>query len=372
MRIVVDYRAALRARTGAGAYVHELVRAYTACHHDEVALFSSSWKDRVAAGTGPALRARVVDRRVPVRCLNYLWHRRAWPPIEWLAGAADVVHAGHPLLVPARAAAQVVTVHDLYFLSHPEDTRAEIRRDYPARARDHARRADAVVTSSAYTRAALVNAFDLDSSRVHLVRPGAPAWQTLGRGPNIPRGGYALFIGTLETRKNLGVVLDAYELAARPGGALPPLVLAGGVGPGGGMWLERVRQSPLSGVVSYRGYVADAEREALFAGARMVVLPSWDEGFGLPALEAMAAGIPVAVSNRGALPEVVGSAGVQLEPGDPAAWSAAIERLSHDDEWARDRAAAGLERARAFSWENAAQALRAAYVSAVERRRQRT
>ena len=101
MRVLVDYRPALRARTGAGAYVHGLVRAYTACHGDAVTVFSSSWKDRVAPGTGAALNARVVDRRVPVRWLNYLWHRREWPPVESMAGPADVVHAGHPLLIPA-------------------------------------------------------------------------------------------------------------------------------------------------------------------------------------------------------------------------------------------------------------------------------
>ena len=227
------------------------------------------------------------------------------------------------------------------------------------------------MTSSAYTRDTLLKTFDLDPARVHLVRPGAPAWATLGQAAHAPRDGYVLFIGTLDARKNLGVVLDAYEQPAARTHRLPPLVVAGGIGPGGDAWLERMRRAPLSASVSYRGYVPDADREALFAGARAVVLPSWDEGFGLPALEAMAAGIPVVVSNRGALPEVVGTAGVIVDPADPQAWVAAIERLAHDEDWARDRGAAGLERARAFTWDDAAQALRAAYLAAVQRRRQR-
>ena len=371
MHIVVDYRPALRARTGAGAYVHGLIRAYTARHDGQVTIFSSSWKDRVAADTAATLQAHVIDRRVPVRWLNYLWHRRAWPPIETLAGPADVVHAAHPLLIPARHAAQVVTVHDLYFLARPGDTRAEIRRDYPRLARDHAARADAVVTSSAYTRDTLLKTFELDPSQVHLVRPGAPGWTRLGREPQVPADGYVLYIGTLDARKNLGVVLDAYEQSAGQNRRLPPLVVAGGIGPGGGAWLERIRRAPLSSTVTYRGYVPEPEREALFAAARMVVLPSWDEGFGLPALEAMAAGIPAVVSNRGALPEVVGSAGVLADPADPQAWTAAIERLAGDDGWARERGAAGLDRARTFSWEDAANALHAAYLTAVQRRRQR-
>jgi glycosyltransferase involved in cell wall biosynthesis len=371
MRVLVDYRPALRARTGAGAYMHGLVRAYTARHDDDVAVFSSSWKDRVPPDTGATLRARVVDRRVPVGWLNYLWHRRSWPPVESLAGPADVVHAAHPLLIPARNAAQVVTVHDLYFLTNPESTRAEIRRDYPELARAHARRADAVVTSSAYTRDALLAAFDLDPARVHLVRPGAPTWRQLGHAPHAPRDGYVLFIGTLDTRKNLGVVLDAYEHLTAQGRRVPRLVVAGGAGPGGAAWLERLTHAPLNAVADYRGYVPEPEREALFLGARTVVLPSWDEGFGLPALEAMAAGIPVVVSRRGALPDVVGPAGILADPADPQEWAQALDRLAQDDAWACERGAAGLEQARAFRWDDAAHALRAAYVDAVRSRRQR-
>ncbi len=130
MQILVDYRPALRARTGVGEYMHQIIRAYTARNDDEVAVLCSSWKDRPAAGLAAELNAQVIDRRVPVRALNYAGHRLEWPPVEWLAGRFDVVHAAHPLAIPARAAAQVVTIHDLFFLAEPERTRAEIRRDY--------------------------------------------------------------------------------------------------------------------------------------------------------------------------------------------------------------------------------------------------
>ena len=134
VRILVDYRPALRQRTGVGEYIHQLVRAYTAAHADEeVLLFTSSWKDRPASTVAADTGARVVDRRIPVRILNYLWHRREWPPAEMLAGPVDVAHSAHPLLLPARRAAQVVTIHDLFFLSErSEDATAEIRRDYAA------------------------------------------------------------------------------------------------------------------------------------------------------------------------------------------------------------------------------------------------
>jgi len=373
MRVLVDYRPALRARTGVGEYMHELVRAYTASHPaDDVAVFTSSWTDRPAPGTAAVLRARVVDRRLPVSVLNYLWHRTEWPPVEWLAGEADVVHAAHPLLIPSARAARVVTVHDLFFLSHPEQTAGEIRRDYAPLAAAHARRADAVIAVSQYTRAQVIERLGVDANRVHVCSSGARAWTTLGQAPNLPAGGYVLFIGTLEPRKNLGVLLDAYERLAARGGAVPPLRIAGGTGPGAEAWLERMRRPPLDGLVRYVGYVADQEREALFAGARTLVLPSLDEGFGLPALEAMSAGIPVVVSNAGALPEVVGDAAVIFNPSDADALAYALGRLATDEAWARERASAGLTRARAYTWEASARALGRVYDAALSRRAART
>jgi glycosyltransferase involved in cell wall biosynthesis len=369
MRVLVDYRPALRARTGVGEYMHELVRAYTASHPaDDVAVFTSSWADRPAPGTADALRARVIDRRVPVAVLNLLWHRAEWPPVEWLAGAADVVHAAHPLLIPSTRAARVVTVHDLYFLSHPERTTAEIRRDYAALAASHARRADAVIAVSQYTRRQAIERLGVDADRVHVCSSGARRWARLGQGPNLPAGGYVLFIGTLEPRKNLGVLLDAYERLAARGGPVPPLRIAGSAGPGAEAWLDRIGRPPLDGVVRYIGYVADDAREALYAGARTLVMPSLDEGFGLPALEAMSAGIPVVASHAGALPEVVGDAGVLFNPSDADALAHALSRLTTDDAWAMERAAAGLMRARAYTWDTAARALGRAYDDAVARR----
>ena len=138
MRVLIDYRSALRGRSGVGEYVHRLVAALLAAFPSntsprqlDVALFSSSWKDRLTLSSDLD-GAQAVDLRVPVSVLNLAWHRLGWPPVELLAGAAvDVTHSLHPLLLPTRDAAQVITIHDLNFLAHPERTRAEIRRDYP-------------------------------------------------------------------------------------------------------------------------------------------------------------------------------------------------------------------------------------------------
>lgn len=371
VRILVDYRPALRERTGVGEYVHELVRAYTAlpaARDDEVVLFTSSWKDRPAEGLDRELKARVVDRRVPVKALNYVWHQLELPPVEWLAGRADVVHGQHPLLIPARRAAQVVTIHDLFFLTSPEGTRAEIRRDYVHLTPAHARRAHAVVTSSHYSAGRIVRELGVAADAIHVCPPGAPEWRTLGRGPNVPADGYILFLGTLEPRKNIGLLLDAYAQVLERLRRAPTLVLAGRTTPDAGAWLDRIARAPLAGHVEHRGYIPAPDREQLFAGARVLVMPSLDEGFGLPVLEAMAAGVPVVASNRGSLPEVVGDAGALVDARDAKALASAIVQTVEDEAYARACAERGLERAATFSWARTAAAMRRTYFSAAARR----
>ena len=112
MRVLIDYRPALRERSGAGEYTHQLAKALLASGTVDLTIFSSSWKDRLSPDADLA-GAVLLDRRIPVRLLNLLWHRGEWPPVEALsAGRFDVVHSSHPLLMPSRDAAQVITIHD--------------------------------------------------------------------------------------------------------------------------------------------------------------------------------------------------------------------------------------------------------------------
>jgi glycosyltransferase involved in cell wall biosynthesis len=367
MRILADYRPALRERTGVGEYLHRLIGAYAAAHPGEVTLFTSSWKDRLAPSVASELGVAAIDRRIPVRVLNLLWHRTGWPPVESVAGDFDVVHAAHPLLIPARRAAQIVTIHDLFFLWHPQQTSAEIRRDYAALAGRHARRAHAVVTSTEHGKRLVSDHLGVPPERVYVCPPGIPVWHTLGRAPHVPRDGYVLFVGTLEPRKNVGALLDAYELLLQRRADVAPLVLVGRPTREAAGWLARITRPPLAGHVRHLGYVAGEERERVFAGARVVVMPSLDEGFGLPALEAMSAGIPVVASNRGSLPEVVGSGGLLFDPAEPAALAAALEQLLGDENVSASWGLAGLTRARDFSWAAAVSTLRRAYSDAITR-----
>jgi glycosyltransferase involved in cell wall biosynthesis len=373
VRVLIDYRPALRQRTGVGEYIHHLVRtlAMQTSAVDDIAVFTSSWKDRPAEHLCSELGASVIDRRVPVRVLNYLWHRAEWPPIEMLGlgGNVDVVHAAHPLLIPTRNAAQVITIHDLFFFTHRDSTQAEIRRDYGELAPAHARRADAIVVNSAYTARIVHTTFGVPKQSIHVCPPGAPVWTSLGQVPNVPSDGYILFIGTLEKRKNLGALLDAYSWLRQERRSIPPLVIAGRSTPDAQPWLERLSRPPLAGHARYIGYAAD--KEQLYSGARLVVVPSLDEGFGIPVLEAMAAGVPVVAANRGALPEVLGDAGVLVDPTEAEQIASAIHRMVNDDAFAKRCAEYGLARARRFSWKCAAASLRCAYEAAIDTHRRR-
>jgi glycosyltransferase involved in cell wall biosynthesis len=371
VRVLIDYRSALTSRTGVGEYTHKLVAALAGepqCANGrpslELTIFSSSWKDRLHL-TPDLENVQPIDRRLPVSVLNFAWHRLGWPSAELLTGRTfDVTHSLHPLMLPSRAAARIVTIHDLNFLTYPDRTHAEIRRDYPALARAHAHRADRVIVVSRYTADAVERELGVPSDRISICSPGAPDWTPRAKSPE---DGYILFFGTLEARKNVGALLDAYEQLAGDR-SVPELVLAGRPTPDAHAWLERLERPPLRGRVRHVGYVDPSNRRALYDGARLLVQPSFDEGFGLPVLEAMTAGVPVVAANRGALPEVLGGAGVLVDTSDPPAFAEALQRIARDEALAALCVARGLQRAAQYRWSTTAARVQEAYRLALEHR----
>jgi glycosyltransferase involved in cell wall biosynthesis len=365
--ILIDYRPALRQRTGVGEYVHGLATSLAARldRGDSLIVFSSSWKDRLARSSVPG--AHHVDARIPVRLLNLGWHRLEWPPVEWLAQPIDIVHSLHPLLIPSRSAAQVVTVHDLHFLDSPQHTTAEIRRDYVVLAQTHVRRADAVVVNSKYTWNQVVERIGIDATRVSVCYPGRPAWTPRTTPSHV---GPILFVGTVEPRKNLSRLIEAYALVIGRRPDAPDLVIAGRMMMSRGEIFQTAKSAgAVENRVKFTGYIEESERQRLLSEASMLVLPSLEEGFGIPALEAMTIGLPVVASNRGALPEVVTDAGILVNPEDVRGLAHAMERLLLDANLRRSLAARGIERAAHFTWESSAASLYDAYRAAVARKR---
>jgi glycosyltransferase involved in cell wall biosynthesis len=367
VRILLDYRPALRHRTGVGEYAHELARALVATSPgpaEELLLFSSSWKDRLPSDAVPG--ATVIDRKIPVRALNLAWHRLGRPRVERLAGrSVDIAHSFHPLLLPASRAAQVITIHDLDFLDHPKRTRAEIRRDYPALAQAHARRAHHVVVNSQTTGGEVQRRFGVDPGRITVCYPGAPSWTPRREEPEQP---CLLFLGALEPRKNVGVLLEAYRRLLLADPVAPPLVLAGPAGADSKTITAHAADRPLAGRVEFPGYIPNEQREALFKRALIFIMPSHTEGFGMPVLEAMTAGAPVLVADRGALPEVIGDAGLRFEPDDAEGLQRLLRELLDNPARRQELRERGWRRARDFDWKRSAMALRSAWQQAHEAR----
>ena len=299
-----------------------------------------------------------------MRVLNFAWHNVEWPPVESLIGeASDVAFSPHPLLLPARHAAQVVMVHDLDFLKHPERAAREIRRDYPRLAASHARRARRVIVPSAFTADEVRRLLGVPGERISVCPPGIPDWTDPIR--TADRDGYLLFMGTLEPRKNIPGLLAAYRTLLEDGVHPPKLVLAGRAVAASRPYLDAIGRPPLAGRVEHIGYVADEARQRTYAGACALILPSLEEGFGMPALEAMSLGIPVVASARGAVPEVMGDAGLLVDPDDPRALPDALARLLNDTALAASLAERGLVRARGYRWSRTATAVHDAFAAAI-------
>ena len=254
------------------------------------------------------------------------------------------------------AVPQVTVIHDVLPLRSPEEYPRQqyyFRHYVPAVLR-HSR---AVIVSSESTCRDLVDFYHLPPETLHVVPLGHDVSRFVPSPPPASNGEpYALFVGNVMPHKNLLRLVDAFAQAVgdRPG----RLVIRGWGRARHVLALRRrIDAAGIAGRVDWRPYADDDELVDLYRGARALLLPSLYEGFGLTALEAMACGIPVIVSNRSALPEVVGDAALFVDPEDPSAIAAAIRRLFTDDTLAKAHSAKGLERARLFSWEKTARAV---------------
>lgn len=269
----------------------------------------------------------------------------------------------------------VVTVHDLAIYSNPSWFPSQIfstRLLVP----QALRRAKRVIAVSQFTKQELKNIFNVPSKKITVVYEGVSTEKIDLKDKNIDvrrkfglPSKYLLFVGTLESRKNLPGLIDAYAalLKTKPNLlASLPLVLAGGIGFNGDDVLEKIRGLGLQHEVRYIGYVTHNEKLNLMAHATAFVFPSLHEGFGLPVLEAMNLGTPVVTSNITALPEVVANAALQLDPQNTAEIAAGIERILTDAKLRRQLTAAGLQRAKAFSWQTAARETIGVYKSLVK------
>lgn len=289
-----------------------------------------------------------------------------------LRGTADLYHGClnvAPLLSPVPT---VITIHDLAFIRFPQTFRAYNRIYLDLATRLSARRASRILAVSEHTKREVVGLLGIPPERVIVTpnaarshfRPPAPAAiEQLRARHGLPER-FVLYVGTLEPRKNLTTLLEAFALVSR---SVPdvPLLIGGGKG-----WMyepifARLEQLNLRDRVKFAGYLPEEELPLWYAAATVFVFPSIYEGFGMPPLEAMACGTPVITSNTSSLPEVVGDAGLMVAPTDTIGLAEAIRRVLVNADLRAELRQRGLARARRFSWADTAAKTLVAYREAI-------
>jgi glycosyltransferase involved in cell wall biosynthesis len=365
MRVALDATPLLGERTGVGEFCAGALAGLSARDDLLVSAFAVSWRRRHGiVGQLPA-GVRVVRRPIPARPALAAWRHASVPPIEWFTGEVDVVHGTNFVVPPARRAARVVTVHDLAVVRYPQLCDAptlafvgSIRRAVGEGAWVH--------TPSRFVAEEVIAHFGVSPARVRAIHHGIPAGPSatgpLPRAPvKVPAGGpYVLALGTIEPRKDFPRLVHAFDALASSHPDLR-LVIAGGRGWGAEAFDEAVASSAFRARIITPGYVDPAVLRSLLAGAGVFCYPSVYEGFGLPPLQAMAAGVPVVTTAVGAIPEVVGDAARLVAGGDTDALAEAIGSVLDDDGLRRRLIEAGRRRCAEFTWEAAAAGLAALY-----------
>jgi alpha-1,3-rhamnosyl/mannosyltransferase len=268
------------------------------------------------------------------------------PAIDAICAKSDVFHASNQVHNAPRRAKLTATIHDLTCWLMPQfHTDGNVRADKHF-ADKMWRRADGLIAVSENTRQDAIRLLGIAPEKIWTIHSGV-AQEYFEARPARRNRPYVLYVGTIEPRKNLDTLLDAWKLV---GAKDFDLLIAGATGWGSEKTLARIRQE-----ATYLGYVREAALPELIAGAAAFVYPSLYEGFGFPVVQAMAAGAPVITSNNSCLPEVTGGAAVLVDAKSPAEISDALRRLMESDSLRRELAAKGRDRAREFSWEKCAE-----------------
>lgn len=282
------------------------------------------------------------------------------PLADWLGPRVDLFHASHLLSNPPRRAKLTATLYDMTCWLVPETHSpgnvAAVRR-FADRVM---RRTDGLIAISESTRADAVRILRLPPEKIEVIYPGVadaffrvtPEEVWAARKNYGLERPYALFVGTVEPRKNIDALLDAWALLPASLREEFELVIAGPTGWASSATIERVRSRPQG--VRYLGYVPEENLPGVTAGAAVFVYPSLYEGFGLPLAQAMAAGVPAVTSNVSSMPEVAGDAGLLVDPRSPADLASAMERLLLSQSLRSQLAAKGALRAREFTWQKCA------------------
>jgi glycosyltransferase involved in cell wall biosynthesis len=329
--------------SGVGVYSQELLRGLARIHPEQ----RFQWCYRAHR------YLRSFAGRLPSNCQRTLL-QEPWLPLQ-----RALFHGLNQRLPALRFRKTVTTFHDLFVLTGDYST-PEFRRRFAEQARHAAAASDLIIAISQFTAGQVVQHLGVEPERIHVIHHGvrAPAGSAAVAHENV-----ILNVGAIQRRKNIGRLVTAFEGIA-PGWQL---VLAGSAGFGAEEILRQIELSPRRDSICVLGYVTAQELTSWYARARVFAFPSLDEGFGMPVLEAMAAGVPVVASNRSALPEVCGTAALLVDPEETEALAHALDQVIQNKELADDLTRRGKLRAAEFTWDQAAEKTWNVYEKLVEK-----
>jgi glycosyltransferase involved in cell wall biosynthesis len=355
MRIAFDVSALTAPHSGVATYTRNLAEHLGSCRQDQIL---------------PMTHASALPR-----ALNKTLWMQAVLPFQLSRMAPDVCHFTNSVASWWTPCPSVVTIHDttLWILPrfHPRRRLLAMRPFIPAGAR-HAR---AIIAVSAATKRDVVRTLKVPEAKVHVVyEAAAPQFRPLGRTPPVEAvrrkyalpESFALYVGTIEPRKNLVRLFEAFQQVRRQGCRASVLALVGNRGWSDAVILASVERLGLGGAVRILGQAPTDDVVALYNLADVLILPSLYEGFGLPVIEAMACGTPVVTSPNGALAEIAGDAAEYVDPTQVESIAAGMRSVLNDPERRALLRAAGLRRAAQFSWEATAAQTRRVYQAAVD------
>ncbi len=362
MRIGFDISPITASRTGVGNYCY-----YTLKHLLELAPEDAFY------GFSSGLRRIVLDEmehrlashhhvQLPTRVMYAIWSLLSAPKVDRLLGGVDVYHATNYFLPPAQAARTVVSIYDLAFLVNPAWCSPKIVGPYSAGMRRFAAKADGIVVCSEATKRDVVHLLGVEPEKIAVMYGGVDErFAPVPREQAVPlleqrygvRPPFLLFVSTLEPRKNVTGLLHGFSRIVKD---IPhQLVLLGSVGWRAEPIFQAIDELGLANRVVRPGFVPHEELPLFYGAADAFVFPSHYEGFGLPVLEAMTCACPVITSTTSSLPEVIGSAGLMVEPSDPDALAEAILEITGDKALRQELGRRGVEQAKRFSWSRCAQ-----------------
>jgi glycosyltransferase involved in cell wall biosynthesis len=359
LRIGVDIRPFYEPLTGIGWYLYHLL--HELAKHEDVELYL--FGDARVTDYGPTLHADIPPNarlcwfdlrgqgiisgasRAITAAAYVAWMKLIDPDVMF--GANYFL----PRLLGAVARRRVVTIHDLTFKRFPELLQKETLANLEHHMQRELAHADAAICVSESTRQDLLAFYDIDPSRAVTILSGlsVPSHTPLPTPHSLPKN-YILFVSTIEPRKNLDVLLDAYARLRARGAYDGELVIVGKIGWKAEAMVKRLRAPG----VRHLDYVAPPQLAAIYKNAELFVFPSIYEGFGFPLLEAMAYGVPSIAARSSSLPEIGGDAALYFDPRDSHALEVEMERVLTDAALRAKLAEAGVARAAQFRWDVAA------------------